>query len=111
MPRLNSNSAQRSADGASPDAPPRYAAIKQSIHDAIRDGRLKPGDRVPSEAELVGQFEDARAQIDELVDDLEKTAAETQSAEASDALRQSLSRIQSLSASLDEAEQLTDRNL
>lgn len=61
--------------------------------------------------ELVAQFEDARAQIDDLVDDLEKTAAETQSAEASDALRQSLSRIQSLSASLDEAEQLTDRNL
>src|SRR3546814_6392271 len=60
MPRLNSNSAQRSADGASPDAPPRYAAIKQSIHDAIREGRLKPGDRVPSEADLVGQFDVSR---------------------------------------------------
>lgn len=37
-------------------AAPRYAAIKQSISDAIRDGRLKPGDRVPSEAEFVEQF-------------------------------------------------------
>ncbi len=35
---------------------PRYAAIKQAIADAARDGRLKPGDRVPSEAELVEQF-------------------------------------------------------
>lgn len=35
---------------------PRYAAIKQSISEALRDGRLKPGDRVPSEAELVDRF-------------------------------------------------------
>lgn len=35
---------------------PRYAAIKQSILEAVRDGHMKPGDRVPSEAELVGQF-------------------------------------------------------
>lgn len=41
---------------ASPASSPRYAAIKQSISDAIRDGRLKPGDRVPSEAEFVEQF-------------------------------------------------------
>jgi len=39
---------------------PRYAAIKQSISDALRDGRLKPGDRVPSEAELVDRFEVSR---------------------------------------------------
>lgn len=37
-------------------SPPRYAAIKQSIRDAVRRGCLKPGDRVPSEAELVDQF-------------------------------------------------------
>lgn len=36
--------------------PPRYAAIKQSICDAVRDGRLKPGDRVSSEAELGLEF-------------------------------------------------------
>ncbi|HWT41211.1 MAG TPA: histidine utilization repressor [Sphingopyxis sp.] len=37
-------------------AAPRYAAIKQSIADAARGGQLKPGDRVPSESELVDQF-------------------------------------------------------
>lgn len=41
-------------------AAPRYAAIKQSICDAVRDGHLKPGDRVPSEAELVQQFDVSR---------------------------------------------------
>lgn len=35
---------------------PRYAAIKQFLASAIRDGTLKPGDRVASEAELVSQF-------------------------------------------------------
>ncbi len=40
--------------------PPRYAAIKQSICDAVRDGHLKPGDRVPSESELVKQFDVSR---------------------------------------------------
>ncbi|WP_447931088.1 histidine utilization repressor [Sphingopyxis fribergensis] len=39
---------------------PRYAAIKQSISDAVRDGQLKPGDRVPSEAELVDRFDVSR---------------------------------------------------
>lgn len=42
----------RAADRSSP----RYAAIKQSISDAVRDGRLRPGDRIPSEAELVDRF-------------------------------------------------------
>src|SRR3546814_17631624 len=37
-----------------------YAAIKQSICDAVRDGHLKPGDRVPSESELVKQFDVSR---------------------------------------------------
>jgi GntR family histidine utilization transcriptional repressor len=41
-------------------APPLYATIKQSISDAVRDGYLKPGDRVPSESELVSQFEVSR---------------------------------------------------
>lgn len=39
---------------------PRYVVIKQSICDAVRDGRLHPGDRVPSEAELVQQFDVSR---------------------------------------------------
>lgn len=41
--------------GAAGEAP-RYAAIKQTIHDAIKNGALRPGDRVPSEAELVSRF-------------------------------------------------------
>jgi len=35
---------------------PRYAAIKLFIRDTIKSGRLRPGDRVPSEAELVSRF-------------------------------------------------------
>lgn len=38
------------------DQPPRYATIKRFLVDAIRDGKLKPGDRVPSESELVTSF-------------------------------------------------------
>lgn len=42
------------------DVPPRYALIKQSICDDVRDGKLKPGDRVSSEAELVARFDVSR---------------------------------------------------
>lgn len=42
------------------DDAPRYVAIKRSISGAVRDGRLKPGDRVPSEAEIVEQFDVSR---------------------------------------------------
>ena len=38
------------------DATPRYVEIKRFITDALRGGELKPGDRVPSEAELVARF-------------------------------------------------------
>lgn len=41
-------------------ASPRYAIIKQFIADAVRGGRLRAGDRVPSEAELVDQFDVSR---------------------------------------------------
>ncbi len=56
----------RVMDSESPTRPtddrpsPRYIAIKLSISDAVREGRLKPGDRVPSEAELVEQFNVSR---------------------------------------------------
>ncbi len=46
----------RKADHVSP----RYAAIKQWVFDAVREGRLRSGDRVPSEAELVDQFNVSR---------------------------------------------------
>ncbi len=58
--RSISNGTNRNAGGASAGDPPRYAAIKLSIHEAVRQGRLKPGDRVPSESELVEQFEVSR---------------------------------------------------
>ena len=59
--RTISNGINRSPAGhATQDAPPRYAAIKQSISNAVRDGSLKPGDRVPSEAELVEKFDVSR---------------------------------------------------
>lgn len=38
------------------DGTPRYVEIKRSITDALRAGELKPGDRVPSESELVARF-------------------------------------------------------
>lgn len=47
-------------DLAQGSSAPRYLAIKQYIHRAIKNGELKPGDRVPSEAELVAQFEVSR---------------------------------------------------
>jgi GntR family histidine utilization transcriptional repressor len=50
----------RSSDSGEGPASPLYAAIKQSICDAVRDGHLKPGDRVPSESELVEQFDVSR---------------------------------------------------
>lgn len=61
--------------------------------------------------DLKSQLNEVRAEVESLVDDLEQSATDVQVDESSNALRESLSRIQSLSASLDEAEQLTDRNL
>ena len=50
----NANPAKKATE--EPGEAPRYAAIKLSIHDAIKNGTLRPGDRVPSEAELVSRF-------------------------------------------------------
>ncbi len=35
---------------------PRYAVIKHHLLEAVRDGTMRPGDRVPSEAALVERF-------------------------------------------------------
>lgn len=61
--------------------------------------------------DLNAQLAEARQGVDDLVGDLERTVTVERADDASKALRESLGRIQSLSASLDEAEQLTDRNL
>lgn len=39
---------------------PRYAAIKQFVLNGISTGSLRPGDRLPSESELVDQFSVSR---------------------------------------------------
>lgn len=61
--------------------------------------------------DLNAQLAEARQGVEDLVGDLERTVTVERADDASKALRESLGRIQSLSASLDEAEQLTDRNL
>ncbi|MEG8219876.1 histidine utilization repressor [Sphingomonas sp. HH69] len=55
---LNGSKSNREAGVAADgeEVAPRYAAIKQSLIDAVRQGILKPGDRVESEAELVARF-------------------------------------------------------
>jgi len=56
---LNEEAADQRSDGDREErgtAAPRYAVIKQALLDAIRVGELKPGQRVPSEAELVERF-------------------------------------------------------
>ncbi|KQT35279.1 histidine utilization repressor [Sphingomonas sp. Leaf412] len=44
------------ADHGAEVASPRYRAIKDSILEGLKSGRLSAGDRVPSEAEIVAQF-------------------------------------------------------
>lgn len=38
------------------DGVPRYVDLRRTIESRILSGALKPGDRIPSEAELVGQY-------------------------------------------------------
>jgi GntR family transcriptional regulator, histidine utilization repressor len=59
---------------------PRYALIKQSIVDAIRDGHLLPGDRVPSEAELVQKFDVSRMTANRALRELQVTGTLTRRA-------------------------------
>ncbi|MDQ2893080.1 MAG: histidine utilization repressor [Pseudomonadota bacterium] len=54
---------------------PRYAAIKQYIQHALSSGALKPGDRVPSEAELVVQFEVSRMTANRALRELQAAGA------------------------------------
>nr|WP_042190098.1 PLP-dependent aminotransferase family protein [Kibdelosporangium sp. MJ126-NF4]CEL19090.1 Transcriptional regulator, GntR family domain / Aspartate aminotransferase [Kibdelosporangium sp. MJ126-NF4]CTQ95108.1 Transcriptional regulator, GntR family domain / Aspartate aminotransferase (EC 2.6.1.1) [Kibdelosporangium sp. MJ126-NF4] len=46
-----------------PDGPTRGRAIESSLRDAIRDGRLQPGVRLPSSRDLAGQLGVARGTI------------------------------------------------
>src|SRR5688572_1867694 len=46
-----------------PEAPKRGRAIESALRDAIRDGRLQPGARLPSSRDLAGQLGVARGTI------------------------------------------------
>ncbi|MET0134793.1 MAG: PLP-dependent aminotransferase family protein [Kibdelosporangium sp.] len=46
-----------------PDGPRRGRAIETALRDAIRDGRLAPGARLPSSRDLAGQLDVARGTI------------------------------------------------
>ncbi len=49
---------------------PRYAAIKQFVLDSVASGRLRPGDRVPSEHEFVDMFDVSRMTVSRALSDL-----------------------------------------
>lgn len=51
-------------------AEPRYAAIKKYLLDAVSAGELKPGDRVPSESELVAKFDVSRMTVNRALREL-----------------------------------------
>lgn len=49
---------------------PRYAAIKQFVLESVANGRLQPGDRVPSEHEFVDMFDVSRMTVSRALRDL-----------------------------------------
>lgn len=51
-------------------AEPRYAAIKRHILEAVADGRLRPGDKVPSEHRLVDEFDVSRMTVNRALREL-----------------------------------------
>jgi GntR family histidine utilization transcriptional repressor len=53
-------------------AEPLYAVIKQSVIDGIQNGALKPGDRLPSESELVERFGVSRMTANRALRELQK---------------------------------------
>lgn len=48
----------------------KYQIVEQWIKDGLQSGRLKPGDRLPSEAELVSQFSVARNSVRQALNNL-----------------------------------------
>lgn len=53
-------------------AEPRYAAIKSHVLEGIAAGRLKPGDRLPSEHELVARFGVSRMTVNRALRELKR---------------------------------------
>jgi DNA-binding LacI/PurR family transcriptional regulator len=53
-------------------APPKYQVVFDTLREEIRSGRLPPGARVPSEAELVERFGASRITVGRAVRDLQQ---------------------------------------
>lgn len=51
-------------------AAPRYLTIKRFVLDSVAEGRLRPGDRVPSEHEFVDMFDVSRMTVSRALRDL-----------------------------------------
>ena len=55
-----------------PKSAPKYRRVYDALEQAIRGGRWQPGARLPSEAELVGQFGASRITVGRAVRDLQR---------------------------------------
>ena len=50
---------------------PMHAVVRSDLHDAIRTGRFKPGDQVPTEPQLMERYEVSRTTVRRALRDLE----------------------------------------
>jgi GntR family transcriptional regulator len=50
---------------------PMHAVVRADLHDAIRTGRFKPGDQVPTEPQLMERFQVSRTTVRRALRDLE----------------------------------------
>jgi GntR family transcriptional regulator len=64
-------SEQRAPDRLAPAEQPRYVLVARAIRDAIAQGMLPVGDRLPAERELCGRFSVSRATIRRALVELE----------------------------------------
>jgi DNA-binding GntR family transcriptional regulator len=57
--------------GIDPKSPiPLYYQLKQLLHERIRKGELRPGDRIPTEFELIEQFGISRTPVRQAIIEL-----------------------------------------
>ena len=50
---------------------PMHAVVRAELHEAIQDGRFRPGDQVPTEPQLMERFEVSRTTVRRALRDLE----------------------------------------
>jgi len=63
--------ATRSVDSAAPGRPRAFQTIVDRVEEAVRSGELKPGDRLPSERDLVTEYGVSRSSVREALRVLE----------------------------------------